>query len=118
MLIAQFVVMVIMGLGFAVKQQQWAISALSGGVAALLPDAMFMFFVSRCRISPVATAEAKSTKKISWWLAIGEAVKISISFALLLTAISLQAVVVPLIVSWLSVQAVKIPAVILINSRR
>jgi len=100
------------GLLFSLKDPFWGISAVSGGMAVLLPNMLFMIFAWRHQ------ANTPSKGRVAWTFAFGEALKVLLTFVLLVVALAvLKAVFLPLIVTWVSVLVVQILAPAVINNK-
>jgi len=100
------------GLLFSLKDPFWGISAVSGGMAVLLPNMLFMIFAWRHQ------AHTPSKGRVAWTFALGEALKVLLTFVLLVVALAvLKAVFLPLIVTWVSVLVVQILAPAVINNK-
>lgn len=111
-LFIQFLAMAAIGLLFSLKDLRWGASAIGGGLAAWLPNAIFMIFAWRHQTSVPAQG------RVAWSFAIGEALKILATFALLALALAhFKAVLTPLLVTWLSVLVVQLLAAAVINNK-
>ncbi|XCW76017.1 F0F1 ATP synthase subunit I [Kosakonia cowanii] len=112
LLLIQFLAVMASGLLFSLKDPFWGISAVSGGMAVLLPNMLFMIFAWRHQ------ANTPSKGRVAWSLALGEALKVLLTFVLLVVALAvLKAVFLPLIVTWVSVLVVQILAPAVINNK-
>lgn len=108
----QFVVMMAMGLLFCFKDPAWGASAIGGGMAVWLPNALFAFFAWRHQV------HTPSKGRIAWSFALGEVVKMLVTFTILVLALAyFKAVLLPLIVTWVSVLVVQILAPAVINNK-
>ncbi|MCS3432526.1 F0F1 ATP synthase subunit I [Klebsiella sp. BIGb0407] len=108
----QFVVMMVLGLLFYFKDPAWGASAVGGGMAVWLPNALFAFFAWRHQV------HTPSKGRIAWSFALGEVVKMLVTFAILVLALAyFKAVLLPLIVTWVSVLVVQILAPAVINNK-
>ncbi|KNC11362.1 ATP F0F1 synthase subunit I [Klebsiella sp. RIT-PI-d] len=112
LLFIQFLAIMASGLLFSLKDPFWGISAISGGMAVLLPNIVFMIFAWRHQVG----APAKG--RVAWSFAFGEAFKVLATFALLVVALAvLKAVFLPLIVTWILALVVQIVAPAVINNK-
>ncbi len=101
-----------MGLLFSLKDPFWGISAVSGGLAVLLPNMIFMIFAWRHQ------AHTPAKGRVAWTFALGEAFKVLLTFALLAVALAVFKVVfLPLIVTWVLVLVVQVLAPAVINNK-
>ncbi len=108
----QFVVMMAMGLLFYFKDPVWGASAIGGGMAVWLPNVLFAFFAWRHQV------HTPGKGRISWSFALGEVVKMLVTFTILVLALAyFKAVLLPLIVTWVSVLVVQILAPAVINNK-
>ncbi|WP_300001117.1 F0F1 ATP synthase subunit I [uncultured Cedecea sp.] len=108
----QFVVMLALGLLFCFKDPAWGASAIAGGMAVWLPNALFAFFAWRHQVHTPAKG------RIAWSFALGEVVKMLVTFIILVLALAyFKAVLLPLIVTWVSVLVVQILAPAVINNK-
>ena len=90
----------------------WGISAVSGGLAVLLPNMIFMIFAWRHQ------AHTPAKGRVAWTFALGEAFKVLLTFALLAVALAVFKVVfLPLIVTWVLVLVVQVLAPAVINNK-
>ncbi|WP_202306390.1 F0F1 ATP synthase subunit I [Dryocola clanedunensis] len=112
LLFLQFLAVITMGLLFCLKDPFWGASAIGGGLAAWLPNVVFMIFAWRHQ------AHTPAKGRMAWTFAIGEVLKVAASFSILVVAlVGYKAVVLPLIVTWLSVLVVQILAPAVINNK-
>lgn len=112
LLFVQILVVMAIGLLFCLKDPIWGASAVSGGLAAWLPNVLFMMFAWRHQ------AHTPSKGRVAWTFAIGEVLKVVASFIILVVALAgFKAVVLPLIVTWVSVLVVQILAPAVINNK-
>lgn len=112
LLFLQLLALAAIGLLFCLKNPVWGASALCGGLAAWLPNVVFMIFAWRHQ------AQTPASGRMAWTFALGEVLKVAASFSLLMTAlVGFKAVVLPLIVTWLSVLVVQILAPAVINNK-
>lgn len=113
LLLLQLMVSAVLSAAFSWKSFEWAHSALIGGLAAWLPNAVFIVFALRHQVRtppPIGLA---------WGLAIGEGLKIMITIALLIVALAVFNVpIVPLGLTYIAVLVVQIVAPIVIHSYR
>lgn len=112
LLLTQFLAVIASGLLFSLKDPFWGISAVSGGLAVLLPNMIFMIFAWRHQ------AHTPAKGRVAWTFALGEAFKVSLTFALLAVALAVFKVVfLPLIVTWVLVLVVQVLAPAVINNK-
>ena len=112
LLFIQLLAVIASGLLFSLKDPFWGISAVSGGLAVLLPNMIFMIFAWRHQ------AHTPARGRMAWTFAIGEASKVLLTFALLVVALAVfKAVFLPLIVTWVLVLVVQILAPAVINNK-
>ena len=112
LLLFQLLAIMASGLLFSLKDPFWGISAVCGGMAVLLPNMLFMIFAWRHQ------AHTPAKGRVAWSFALGEVIKVSAIFALLVMALAvLKAVFLPLIVTWVSVLVVQILAPAVINNQ-
>ncbi|AUX91633.1 F0F1 ATP synthase subunit I [Mixta gaviniae] len=104
--------LVIGALCFALKDITWGASAIAGGLAAWLPNVLFVILAWRLG------AQAPAKGRIAWSFALGEALKVFVTIVLLILALGvLDAVFVPVGLTWLSVLVVQIVAPAVINNK-
>ena len=112
LLFIQLLAVIASGLLFSLKDPFWGISAVSGGLAVLLPNVIFMIFAWRHQ------AHTPAKGRVAWSFAIGEAFKVLLTFAFLAVALAvLKVVFLPLIVTWVLVLVVQILAPAVINNK-
>ncbi|NIY48748.1 F0F1 ATP synthase subunit I [Cedecea colo] len=112
LLFIQLLAVMAIGLLFCLKDPSWGASAFSGGLAAWLPNVLFMFFAWRHQ------AHTPAKGRVAWTFAIGEVLKVVAGFIILVVALVVfKAVVLPLIVTWVSVLVVQILAPAVINNK-
>lgn len=112
LLLTQFLAVIASGLLFSLKDPFWGISAVSGGLAVLLPNMIFMIFAWRHQ------AHTPAKGRVAWTFALGEAFKVLLTFALLAVALAVFKVVfLPLIVTWVLVLVVQVLAPAVINNK-
>ena len=112
LLFIQLLAVIASGLLFSLKDPFWGISAVSGGLAVLLPNMIFMIFAWRHQ------AHTPAKGRVAWSFAIGEAFKVLLTFALLAMALAvLRVVFMPLIVTWVLVLVVQVLAPAVINNK-
>ena len=112
LLFIQFLAVVASGLLFSLKDPFWGISAVSGGLAVVLPNMIFMIFAWRHQ------AHTPAKGRVAWSFAIGEAFKVLLTFAFLAVALAvLKVVFLPLIVTWVLVLVVQVLAPAVINNK-
>ena len=112
LLFIQLLAVIASGLLFSLKDPFWGISAVSGGLAVLLPNMIFMIFAWRHQ------AHTPAKGRVAWTFAFGEAFKVLLTFALLAMALAvLRVVFMPLIVTWVLVLVVQVLAPAVINNK-
>ena len=112
LLVIQLLTVIVIGLLFSLKSLEWGASAIGGGLAALLPNAFFMNFAWRHQ------AQIPAKGRLAWSFALGEAVKVIVTFILLVVALAcFKAVFLPLIVTCISALVVQILASAVINNQ-
>ena len=112
LLFIQLLAVIASGLLFSLKDPFWGISAVSGGLAVLLPNMIFMIFAWRHQ------AHTPAKGRVAWTFALGEAFKVLLTFALLAVALAVFKVVfLPLIVTWVLVLVVQVLAPAVINNK-
>lgn len=112
LLFIQLLAVIASGLLFSLKDPFWGISAVSGGLAVILPNMIFMIFAWRHQVHTPAKG------RVAWTFAFGEAFKVLLTFALLAVALAVFKVVfLPLIVTWVLVLVVQILAPAVINNK-
>ncbi|MBZ7674983.1 F0F1 ATP synthase subunit I [Klebsiella grimontii] len=112
LLFIQLLAVIASGLLFSLKDPFWGISAVSGGLAVLLPNVIFMIFAWRHQ------AHTPARGRVAWSFAIGEAFKVLLTFAFLAVALAvLKVVFLPLIVTWVLVLVVQVLAPAVINNK-
>ncbi|EMW1066087.1 F0F1 ATP synthase subunit I [Klebsiella aerogenes] len=110
LLFIQLLAVIASGLLFSLKDPFWGISAICGGLAVVLPNALFMIFAWRHQ------AHTPAQGRVAWTFAFGEAFKVLLTFALLAMAV-FEVVFLPLIVTWVLVLVVQILAPAVINNK-
>ena len=112
LLFIQLLAVIASGLLFSLKDPFWGISAVCGGVAVILPNALFMIFAWRHQ------AHTPAKGRVAWSFALGEVVKVVLTFTLLVMALAVFKVVfLPLIVTWVLVLVVQVLAPAVINKK-
>ncbi|QGN40409.1 F0F1 ATP synthase subunit I [Klebsiella oxytoca] len=112
LLFIQLLAVIASGLLFSLKDPFWGISAVSGGLAVILPNMIFMIFAWRHQ------AHTPAKGRVAWSFAFGEAFKVLLTFALLAVALAvLKVVFLPLIVTWVLVLVVQVLAPAVINNK-
>ena len=112
LLFIQLLAVIASGLLFSLKDPFWGISAVSGGLAVVLPHMIFMIFAWRHQ------AHTPAQGRVAWTFAFGEAFKVLLTFALLAMALAVfEVVFLPLIVTWVLVLVVQILAPAVINNK-
>nr|WP_024966266.1 F0F1 ATP synthase subunit I [Pantoea sp. IMH] len=111
-LLLQLVTFVVIGALFALKELSWGLSALAGGMAAWLPNVLFMIFAWRHQAGDPVKG------RMAWSFALGEVLKVLSTILLLIVALAVfGAVFMPLGLAWLSVVIVQIVAPAVINNK-
>ncbi|MGE9553342.1 F0F1 ATP synthase subunit I [Erwinia amylovora] len=111
-LLLQLVTFVFIGALFALKDLTWGLSAFAGGLAAWLPNVLFMIFAWRHQAGDPVKG------RVAWSFALGEGVKVLATILLLIVALAVfKAVFTPLGLTWLSVLIVQIVAPAVINNK-
>ncbi len=87
LLFIQFLAFVLISVAFWLKSPEWSASALAGGLAAWLPSAMFMIFAWRHQ------AHTPAPGRVAWSFALGEGLKVLLTFVLLVVALGVLKVV-------------------------
>ena len=112
LLFIQLLAVIASGLLFSLKDPFWGISAVCGGVAVILPNALFMIFAWRHQ------AHTPAKGRVAWSFALGEVVKVVLTFTLLVMALAgVKVVFLPLIVTWVLVLVVHVLAPAVINKK-
>ena len=112
LLFIQLLAVIASGLLFSLKDPFWGISAICGGLAVVLPNALFMILAWRNQ------AHTPAQGRVAWTFAFGEAFKVLLTFALLAMALAVfEVVFLPLIVTWVLVLVVQILAPAVINNK-
>lgn len=113
LLFLQLMTFVLLSAAFGLKSLEWSGSALAGGFAAWLPNAMFMLFALRHQ------AQTPAPGRVAWSFAIGEGLKVAITIVLLIVALGVfKAAFVPLGLTYLAVLVVQIVAPTVVNRYR
>ncbi len=113
LLILQLLTFVLLSVLLGFKSLTWTTSALMGGMAAWLPNVLFMLFAWRYQ------AQTTVSGRVAWTFAIGEALKVLITIILMIIALGLfKAAFAPLGLAYLSVLMTQILAPAIINSYR
>ncbi|NIF24488.1 MULTISPECIES: F0F1 ATP synthase subunit I [Pantoea] len=111
-LLVQLVALVIIGCVFAVKDMKLGASAIAGGMAAWLPNVLFMFLAWRLQ------AQAPAKGRVAWGFALGEVLKVFATIIFLVVALGVfRAAFWPLGITWLSVLVVQMLAPAVINNK-
>ncbi|WP_034918228.1 F0F1 ATP synthase subunit I [Erwinia sp. 9145] len=111
-LLIQLVTFVVIGALFALYDLTWGLSALAGGLAAWLPNIVFMNFAWRHQAGEPVKG------RMAWSFALGEVLKVLTTILLLIVALAVfGAVFKPLGLAWLSVVIVQIVAPTVINNK-
>ncbi|TCL05432.1 MULTISPECIES: F0F1 ATP synthase subunit I [Sodalis] len=112
LLFIQLMTFVLVSALFALFNSHWSASALSGGLAAWLPNVLFVLFAWRHQVNVPASG------RVAWSFAIGEALKVVVTIVLLIVALGVfRAAFVPLGLTYLSVLIVQILAPAVINNK-
>ncbi|MFC3393815.1 F0F1 ATP synthase subunit I [Brenneria rubrifaciens] len=113
LLLLQLATFVLLSAIFSTNSVEAGVSALSGGLAAWLPNVLFVLFALRHQsIRPAGG-------RVAWSFAIGEALKVLITIALLVVALGIfKAAFFPLGLTYLSVLVIQIVAPAVINHCR
>ncbi|MGU0016584.1 F0F1 ATP synthase subunit I [Escherichia coli] len=111
LLLVQLLVVIASGLLFSLKDPFWGVSAISGGLAVFLPNVLFTIFACVTR--------RIHQRKAGWPdIRIWRSFQSSAMLVLLVVALAvLQAVFLPLIVTWVLVLVVQILAPAVINNK-
>ncbi|AHG20241.1 ATP synthase F0F1 subunit I [Chania multitudinisentens RB-25] len=113
LLFLQLMTFVLISVVFSLKSLEWGSSALAGGIAAWLPNAIFMLFALRHQTQTPAPG------RVAWSFAVGEGLKVVITIILLIVALGVfKAAFVPLSLAYLAVLLVQIVAPAVINRYR
>ncbi|CUU25699.1 F0F1 ATP synthase subunit I [Duffyella gerundensis] len=111
-LLIQLVTFVIIGALFTLKGVTWGASAIAGGLAAWLPNVLFMILAWRLQ------AQTPAKGRVAWSFALGEVLKVFATIIFLIVALGVfDAVFMPLGLTWLSVLIVQIVAPAVINNK-
>ncbi|TKY80471.1 F0F1 ATP synthase subunit I [Pectobacterium polonicum] len=113
LLLLQLVTFALLSAVFSLNSVNAAASALGGGLAAWLPNVLFVLFALRHQSHKPADG------RVAWSFAIGEALKVFIAIALLVVALGVfKATFFPLGLTYLSVLVMQIVAPAVINRYR
>lgn len=113
LLLLQLVTFALLSAVFSLNSVNAAASALGGGLAAWLPNVLFVLFALRHQSHKPADG------RVAWSFAIGEALKVFITIALLVVALGVfKAAFFPLGLTYLSVLIMQIVAPAVINRYR
>ncbi|GKW17353.1 F0F1 ATP synthase subunit I [Pectobacterium actinidiae] len=113
LLLLQLVTFALLSAVFSLNSVNAAASALAGGLAAWLPNVLFVLFALRHQSHKPADG------RVAWSFAIGEALKVFITIALLVVALGVfKAAFFPLGLTYLSVLVMQIVAPAVINRCR
>ncbi|PVY72756.1 F0F1 ATP synthase subunit I [Pectobacterium versatile] len=113
LLLLQLVTFALLSAAFSLNSVNAAASALGGGLAAWLPNVLFVLFALRHQSYKPADG------RVAWSFAIGEALKVFITIALLVVALGVfKAAFFPLGLTYLSVLVMQIVAPAVINRYR
>lgn len=112
-LLVQLAAFLVLSAVFGAVSMKAAASALAGGLAAWLPNLLFMLFVLRYQ------AGGASAGRVAWPFAVGEALKVLFTIAALVVALGgFHAAFFPLGLTYLSVLVMQIAAPAAINRYR
>ncbi|ACS87739.1 F0F1 ATP synthase subunit I [Musicola paradisiaca] len=112
-LLVQMVTLLVISAAFGTVSSRAAMSALGGGLAAWLPNMVFMMFALRHQ------AHNPSEGRIAWSFVIGEALKVLFTIALLVVALGgFHATFFPLGLTYFFVLVMQIAAPAVINRYR
>jgi len=112
LLFIQLMTFVLVSALFALFDPHWSASALGGGLAAWLPNVLFVLFAWRHQVVVPAAGS------VAWSFAIGEALKVVVTIVLLVVALGMfRTAFVPLGLTYLSVLIVQILAPAVINNK-
>ncbi|KHN54387.1 F0F1 ATP synthase subunit I [Pectobacterium fontis] len=113
LLLLQLVTFALLSAVFSLNSVNAAASALGGGLAAWLPNVLFVLFALRHQ------SDKPADGRVAWSFAIGEALKVFITIALLVVALGVfKAAFFPLGLTYLSVLMMQIVAPAVINRYR
>ncbi|MDX5630544.1 MULTISPECIES: F0F1 ATP synthase subunit I [unclassified Brenneria] len=113
LLLLQSAAFILLSLAFAAHSVEFGVSALGGGLAAWLPNVLFVLFTLRHQSAKPAEG------RVAWSFAIGEALKVLITIALLVVALGVfKAAFFPLGLTYLSVLVMQIVAPAIVNRYR
>lgn len=113
LLLLQLLTFVLLSAVFGFKSLEWTTSALMGGLAAWVPNVLFMLFAWRHQ------AQTTVSGRVAWSFAIGEALKVLVTIIFMIIALGLfKAAFAPLGLAYLSVLMTQILAPAVINSYR
>ncbi|MCG8708567.1 F0F1 ATP synthase subunit I [Brenneria sp. 4F2] len=113
LLLLQLATFILLSLIFAAHRVEAGFSALGGGLAAWLPSVLFVLFTLRHQSNKPADG------RVAWSFAIGEALKVLITIALLVVALGMfKAEFFPLGLTYLSVLVMQIVAPAVVNRYR
>lgn len=108
----QLAALVLLSALFALGKPGWGVSAIGGGMAAWLPNVLFVLFTWCHQVNVPAAG------RVAWSFALGEALKVVVTIALLIVALGMfRAAFVPLGLTYLSVLIVQILAPAVINNK-
>ncbi|MEH0834548.1 F0F1 ATP synthase subunit I [Pectobacterium cacticida] len=113
LLLLQLVTFALLSAFFSINDARAAASALAGGLSAWLPNVLFVLYALRLQSSKPVDG------RVAWTFAVGEALKILITIALLVVALGpFNAAFFPLGLTYLSVLIMQIVAPAVINRYR
>lgn len=110
----QLVTFVLLGVVFCANGVEAGASALAGGLAVWLPNVLFTLFAWRHQVGGES-----APGRVAWSFALGEALKVLITIALLVVALGIfKAAFLPLGLTYLAVLVMQIVAPAVINRYR
>ncbi|PWC19415.1 F0F1 ATP synthase subunit I [Brenneria corticis] len=113
LLLLQLAAFILLSAVFAAGSVEAGASALGGGLAAWLPNVLFVLFALRHQ------AHTPADGRVAWSFAIGEALKVLITIALLVVALGMfKAAFFPLGLTYLAVLVMQIVAPAVMNRYR
>ncbi|QTF10539.1 F0F1 ATP synthase subunit I [Brenneria izadpanahii] len=113
LLLLQLATFILLSAVFTARSLEAGSSALGGGLAAWLPNVLFVLFTLRHQSNKPADG------RVAWSFAIGEALKVLLTIALLVVALGMfKAAFFPLGLTYLSVLVMQIVAPAIVNRYR
>lgn len=111
-LMLQAATFVLISAVFCLRSVEVGASALAGGLAVWLPNVLFVLFALRHEVGKPIEG------RVAWSFAVGEALKVFITIALLVVALGLfKAAFVPLGLTYLAVLIMQIVAPAIVNRK-